>query len=135
MNKKLGRALNGDFWVLILILGIFTVLSAVFGQYVLALVELGITAISFAAYMLYRSYRKKELQDFVQKYTDHYAGTSGAASPFPTALIRLFDGGIVYADRAFVQVTGLSDSLKTRMIGQVLPARPHTVWVVHCVLH
>jgi c-di-AMP phosphodiesterase-like protein len=102
-------------------LGIFTVLSAVFGQYVLALVELGITAISFATYMLYRSYRKKELQDFVQKYTDHYAGTSGAASPFPTALIRLFDGGIVYADRAFVQVTGLNDSLKTRMIGQVLP--------------
>ena len=122
MNKKLGRTLNGDFWVLFVVLFAFCVLSAVMGQYVLALVELIVTGISFAAYMLYRSHRKKELQNFVQKFTDEYSGTSGAVAPFPTALIRLFDGGIVYANDAFVRITGLQDAFKTRLISEALPS-------------
>ena len=122
MNKKLGRALNGDFWALIIVLFGFAALSAVAEQYVLALAELVIAGISFVAYMLYRSYRKKELQAFVQKHTDVYAGVSGATTPFPTVLIRLFDGGIVYANDAFTRITGLSDTFKTRTISEVLPS-------------
>ena len=122
LNKKLGRALNGDFWALIIVLFGFAALSAVAEQYVLALAELVIAGISFVAYMLYRSYRKKELQAFVQKHTDVYAGVSGATTPFPTVLIRLFDGGIVYANDAFTRITGLSDTFKTRTISEVLPS-------------
>ena len=121
MNKKLGRALNADVWPLFLVLVAFTIATAFFGQYVLALIELVITGLSFAGYMFYRSYRRKQLQSFIQKNTDLQIGVSGAASPFPTALIRLHDGGIVYADDAFVGVTGMQDTLKTRMIDQVLP--------------
>lgn len=122
MNKRLGRALNGDFWALFIVLFAFCVLSAVAGQYVLALVELLISVLSFTVYMLYRSHRKKELQSFVQKLTDEYSGASGAVAPFPTALIRLFDGGIVYANDSFVRITGLQDALKTRLISEALPS-------------
>ena len=101
MNKKLGRALNADVWPLFLVLVAFAIATAFFGQYVLALIELVITGLSFAGYMFYRSYRRKQLQSFIQKNTDLQIGVSGAASPFPTALIRLHDGGIVYADDAF----------------------------------
>ena len=128
MNKKLGRTLNGDFWVLLIVLLIFSVLTAVVGEYVLALVEFVIAGVSFTVYMLYRSYRKKELQAFVQKHTDAYAGTTGATAPFPTALIRLFDGGIVYANDSFVKITGLKDAFKTRMIGEALPSF-NTEWL------
>ena len=121
MNKKLGRALNADVWPLFLVLVAFAIAAAIFGQYVLALVELAIVGLSFAGYMFYRSYRRKQLQSFIQKNMDLQIGISGAVSPFPTALIRMHDGGIVYADDAFVGVTGLQDALKTRMIDQVLP--------------
>jgi len=122
MNKKLGRTLNADFWVLFIVLFIFAVVTALVGHYVLALVELAITAISFAVYMIYRAYRKKELQAFVQKHMDSQLGVTGASAPFPTALIRLFDGGIVYADDAFVRITGMRDMLKTRLISEALPS-------------
>ena len=122
MNKKLGRALNADFWALFVVLFGFAVLSAAMGQFVLALAELGISGICFAAYMMYRSNRKKELQAFVQKHTDVYAGVTGAATPFPTVLVRLFDGGIVYANDSFTRITGLRDAFKTRLIGDVLPS-------------
>ena len=122
MNRKLGRVLNGDFWFLFVVLFVFCVLSAVVGQYVLALAELAVTVLSFTAYMLYRSRRKKELQTFVQKIADEYSGTTGAVAPFPTALIRLFDGGIVYANDAFERITGLQDAFKTRLIGEALPS-------------
>ena len=59
MNKKLGRTLNGDFWVLLIVLLIFSVLTAVVGEYVLALVEFVIAGVSFTVYMLYHSYRKR----------------------------------------------------------------------------
>ena len=121
MNKKLGRALNADVWPLFLVLVAFSIAAAIFGQYALALIEFGIVGLSFAGYMFYRSYRRKQLQSFVQKNADLRIGVSGAASPFPTALIRMHDGGIVYADDAFVGITGLKDALKTRMIDQVLP--------------
>ena len=122
MNKKLGRALNGDFWVVFILLFLFTVVTAIMGHYLISLAELIITGVSFAIYIIYRMYRKRELYTFVQKYTDAYAGTTGAKAPFPTALIRLFDGGIVYADDAFVKITGLQDRLKTRLISEALPA-------------
>ncbi|MBQ3252779.1 MAG: DHH family phosphoesterase [Oscillospiraceae bacterium] len=122
MNKKLGRALNGDFWVVFILLFLFTVVTAIMGHYLISLAELIITGVSFAIYIIYRTYRKRELYTFVQKYTDAYAGTTGAKAPFPTALIRLFDGGIVYADDAFVKITGLQDRLKTRLISEALPA-------------
>ena len=122
MNKKLGRALNGDFWVLFIVLFVFCVLSAVMQQYVLALIEFALTALAFGAYLFYRSYRRKELQAFVQAYTDRSTGVNGTTAPFPVALIRLFDGGIVYANDAFTRITGLNDTFKTRMIDQILPS-------------
>ena len=122
LNKKLGRTLNADFWALFVLLFLFAVITALVGHYLLAAIEFAVTVLSFTVYMIYRAYRKKELQAFVQKHMDSQLGVAGAGAPFPTALIRLFDGGIVYADDAFVRITGLRDMLKTRLISEALPS-------------
>ena len=129
MNKKLGRTLNGDFWALFVVLLGFSVFSLIMKQYLMAAVEAGVTGLCFTVYLLYRSYRKKELQAFVQKYTDEVTKTTGAVAPFPMALVRLFDGGVVYANDAFCAITGLNDAFKTRMIGDVLPSFT-TEWLI-----
>lgn len=121
MNKKLGTALNTGVWPFFIGLVGFTVASALLGEYVLAIVELGVTVLAFVLYMLYRSYRRKQLQSFLQKVTDEVTHTSGAKSPFPMALVRMADGGIVYANTAFVHRAELNDTFTTKRITDVLP--------------
>ena len=58
MNKKLGRTLNADFWVLFVLLFLFAAVTALVGHYVLALIELAVTGLSFTVYMIYRTFRK-----------------------------------------------------------------------------
>lgn len=121
MNKKLGTALNTGVWPFFIGLVGFTVASALLGEYVLAIVELGVTVLAFVLYMLYRSYRRKQLQSFLQKVTDEVTHTSGAKSPFPMVLVRMADGGIVYANTAFVHRADLNDTFTTKRITDVLP--------------
>lgn len=121
MNKKLGSALNTGVWPFFIGLVGFTVATALMGQYVLAAAEFGVTVLAFVLYMLYRSFRRKQLQSFLQKVTDEMSHTTGGKTPFPMALVRMADGGIVYANTSFVHRSGLNDTFTTRRIEDVLP--------------
>ena len=121
MNKKLGRALNPGVWPLFLAMLAFAVPTALLEQYLLAGIELAVTIISFVVYLVYRSFRRKELQSYVQKFSDEIIGTQGAKHPFPMVLIRLNDGGIVYANDEFIHRSGMNDALRTKHITEILP--------------
>ena len=121
MNKKLGRLLNPGVWLYFLVMLGFALATAFFKQYLLAAIELSVTVLVFGAYMVYRSYRHRELQSFVQRISERMTSVSGAQSPFPTAVIRLSDGAVVHTNDLFAVLTGFQDTMIQRRIEDVLP--------------
>jgi len=121
MNKKLGWLLNpGGGWHFYIAMLAFSVAAAYKEQFLLAGIELAITVGMFVLFLVYRNYRRKELQKFVQGLSDVMTGTQGAESPFPMAVIRLADGGVVYANDYFYRITGMQDVIQERNIQDVL---------------
>ena len=121
MSKKLERILEPSFGLYLVLLLAFGTAALLVGQYVLAAVELVITLFVFVAYILFRVYRRKQLQAFIQKTTDSMNEVQGAEAPFPMAVLRLSDNGIVHANDAFVRLTGFRDLMAERKIEDFLP--------------
>jgi len=128
MNKKLGRFLQPRIGAYFFVLFCFAA-AAIAGQYyILAAIEFGITAVLLVGHIVYRNYRRRELSRFLQKTTDEMCKTEGADSPFPVVVIRLDDGGIVYANDRFVNITGFQDTFAERYSEEVLPGF-NTEWL------
>ena len=121
MNKKLGRLLRPNMGWYISVMLLFAVAAAVFGDYLLAALELLVTAGVFALYMSFRNHRKKRLQEFIQKHMDETGGAKGAKTPFPVLVLRLEDNGIVYTNDAFQKISGFQDHLSERTLEEILP--------------
>ncbi len=120
MNKKLGRLLHPGTGMYLFVLLVFGIAAALSEQYVLAGVEIGITLLLLIVHLVYSQHRRNELREYVQNMAEEELGTSGVETPFPTVLLRLTDGGVVYANDAFVQLTGLRDTLSEKKIDDVL---------------
>ena len=101
MNKKLGRLLNPGVWVYFVYMLCFVVVTALFEHYYLAVIELLLTGMLFAGYLIYRSNRRRELDNFMQKLTDQMTAAEGARLPFPSAVVRLSDGVEVHTSHRF----------------------------------
>ena len=129
MNKKLGRLLRPNMGWYIAVFLVFAVAAAAFRNYLLAGVELAITAAVFVLYMTNRKRRKKRLQEFIQRHLDETSGMNGTKAPFPMLVIRLEDNGIVYANDVFVQLIGYQDTMGERTIEEVFPGFS-TQWLI-----
>ena len=121
MNKKLGRLLNPGVWVYFVYMLCFVVVTALFENYYLAVVELLLTGLLFAGYLIYRANRRRELDSFLQKVTNEMTATNGARLPFPNAVVRLSDGVVVHTSHRFAAITGYEDTMTQRRIEEVLP--------------
>ena len=129
MNKKLGRLLRPNMGWYIAVFLVFAVAAAAFRNYLLAGVELAITAAVFVLYITNRKSRKKRLQEFIQRHLDETSGMNGTKAPFPMLVIRLEDNGIVYANDVFVQLIGYQDTMGERTIEEVFPGFS-TQWLI-----
>ena len=121
MNKKLGRLLHVNTGFYFLVLSGFAIAAAASGYYVLALAEFGITGLLLVGYLLYKSYRYRELQTFIQKFTDDKDTTSGTEAPFPMIVVQMSDGQIIHANDRFVKLTGFQDTMTQRFATSVIP--------------
>ena len=105
MNKKLGRLLQPTMGGYLAVMIGFAVAAALFQNYTLAALELAVTAAVLTLYQISRNNRRKKLQEFIQGHLNDMVGSEGAKPPFPILVLRLSDGGIVYASDAFIQLT------------------------------
>ncbi len=121
MNKKIGRLIRPNLGVYVFALLACAVASFLMQQYVLAIAEAGVTVVLIVIYMIYRSYRRKNLQSFIQQGTERAGISVGNQTPFPLAAIRLEDSCVVYTNDAFAKITGFSDSLSEKYLDEVLP--------------
>ncbi len=121
MNKKLGRLLRPGLTSLFVAMAGFGIAALALQQYTLATVELLITAGLFSFYMWDRQRRRKEIQAYIQAAFNTLDMTKAVENPLPMVLVRLGDGGIVWASDRFTAVTGCHQSVPEQEIGEVLP--------------
>ncbi len=121
MNRKLRGLLYpkiGSYFVVLFAFGVATLFLE---QYLLAAVEFLVTALIVIAHISFNRYRRREMSRLVKQVTDEITGTSGSAEPFPAMVIRMTDGGVVYANDRFIQLTGFQDAFGEKTVETVLP--------------
>jgi len=121
MNKRLEKMLKPNVGVHFFVLIGFSIVALLLEQYILAGVELGVTAILFIAYLMYRNHRRKQIEAFVHTIEDDANTQEGVRAPFPMILIRLADGGIVHVNDSFASLTEFHDTFSERNISEYIP--------------
>ena len=87
----------------------------------LALFEGVLTAGAFIFYMMRKQYRHRLLQQYLQSIPGSIESVSQGECPFPMAVIRLGDGGVVWANEKFISLTGFSDTMLVQTIRDIFP--------------
>ena len=121
MNKRLGRLLQPAMGGYLIVMLGFALGAALFGNYILAGIELAVIMVVLILYRLGRTRRRRKLQDFLQKHLDEMNGIEGTKTPFPILALRLADGGVVYANDGFIKLSGFQDTMAEVNINDVLP--------------
>ena len=128
MNKKLGRLLRPSMGVYIILMLAYSLAAFLLNEYILAVVELSVTVATLITYLVYRNYRNRELQAYVQKGIDEINGTQNVKAPFPLLVVSLSDDVVVYANDEFVHLTGFHNAMSEKEIQSVLPGF-NTEWL------
>ena len=121
MNKRMARLLYPRVGAYFFVLFAFALAAAAMEEYILAIAEFSVVAVILVSHLLYRNRRKQELSRFLQKSVDDMNGNRAGESPFPVLVIRLEDGGIVYANEQFISITGFQDTFVEHRTEDVLP--------------
>ena len=121
MNKRLGRRLWPSVGLFFALLGAFGVIALLFGDYLLALIEFGVTALVLTLYIVHRNRRRQEIQKYLNRALENVTASSGSQPPFPMVALRLDDNVIVYANDEFAQLTGYRDVIRDKMVSDILP--------------
>ena len=121
MKRRIGRLLqpNGAMYLLVLLL--FVVLSFYEKSYYIAVLELMIAALVLVIYLINRKHRKKMLEDYLAKELAEGPADGNARPPFPMAVVRLSDNEIIFANAGFTKLTQYQDVMGSKSIDQLLP--------------
>ena len=110
MNRISGRLLRPTTWYYYVMMFAFGVTAIVLRYYLLAGIALLVSTIMLVIHLSIKKWRRKQLKDFLDKRLTELEGTK-TKPPFPMVAIRLHDGGIIFANGSFVQLTGFQDIL------------------------
>ncbi len=122
MDKKAKRTFQPGYSGCFVVMLCFCLAAAVMQNFYLAGVGLLLTVIMTVIYMVSRKRRKRDIQAFVQEAFQTADFTAnGTENPLPMAMVRLGDGGVVWASDRFVSVTGLKEKIPEQNIDQLLP--------------
>ena len=129
MNKKLARLLQPGMGVYFVVMLCFCLAALLLNHLVLAALEAGVTLLLFMSYMILRKLRQRSLLRYIEEAPNTIEAKGSGESPFPTVIVRLNDGHIIWTNHQFVEITGFSDALVEQTLGDVLPGFS-TGWVV-----
>ena len=121
MSKKLSRLINPGmglyFWVMLS----FALAALLLNQYLLAAVEALVILLLFISYSILRKSRRRQLLRYIESNPNTLESVNRGETPFPTAVIRMGDGGIIWVNDQFVNITGFSDAATEQFLSDVLP--------------
>lgn len=121
MNRKLGRLLRPGMGMYFMMMAVFCVLALLEKHYWMAAAETSVTLFMFVLYIMNRNRRDRKLQQYIQTASNTLEATSQGESPLPAVLTRLGDGGIIWANHRFSELTGYADTMIEQQLEEVLP--------------
>ncbi len=121
MKRRLGRLLRPGMGVYFAMMAVFCAVALLAGEYWLAAAETSVTLLLFMLYVMSRNRRNRQIQHYIQSATNTLEATSQGESPLPAVLVRLGDGGIVWANHRFSELTGYADTMMEQQLDEVLP--------------
>ena len=121
MNKKLTRLLRPGMGVYFSAMALFCAVTLLAGQYWLAAGECVVTLLVFTGYMISRNNRDRQIRKYIQSASNTLESMGNGDSPFPAFLVRLGDGGIIWTNRRFSELTGMTDTLVEPQLEELLP--------------
>lgn len=123
MNRKLSRLIQPGMALYFTVLVLFAV-AAFFWQWdfqLLAAIECGIIVLLYVYYKIRAASRHRAISSYIQTATDTLETAAKGDMPFPTALIKLNDGEIVWGNDRFSEITGVKESMLAQHITDVFP--------------
>ncbi len=121
MNYRLGRLLRPGVGVYFVVMAVFCGAALLSGAYWLAAAESAVTLIVFAVYTVNRNRRDRKIQSYIQSASNTLESLSKGECPFPAVLVRLGDGGIIWTNSRFSELTGIADTMIEPQLEEVLP--------------
>ena len=121
MNRKLGRLLRPGMGSYFVVMAAFCAATLLEGHYLLAAAEASVTLLIFMLYITNRNRRDRQIQKYIQEASNTLEATSQGEGPLPAVLTRLGDGGIVWANHWFSELTGYADTMMEQQLEEVLP--------------
>ena len=121
MNNRLGRLLRPSVGVYFVLMAFFCAVTLLAGEYWLAAGEATVTLAAFGVYVMSRKRREYRIQKYLRSAPNTLESLGQGESPFPAFVVRLADGGIVWTNRRFSNLTGISDTMMEHELGEVLP--------------
>ena len=124
MKTKMSRLLRPGLGVYIGAMAMFSIFAFARGDIMLGSAEGAVTLLLIAVYTMDRTRRQRELQRYIRTATDELEGVAHGDSPFPMVLVRLGDGGIVWANRQFCEISGFDDKMMEQDLQDIIPDFP-----------
>ena len=104
-----------------LVMAAFCAAALLAEAYWLAAAETTVTLVVFMLYAMNRGRRNRQIQQYIQTASNTMEATSQGESPLPAVLARLGDGGIIWANHRFSELTGYADTMMEQQLDEVLP--------------
>nr|MBQ8244856.1 DHH family phosphoesterase [Oscillospiraceae bacterium] len=121
MKRKLGRLLRPGMGVYFFVMAAFCAAALLAEHYWLAAAETSVTLVVFMLYVMSRSRRNRQIQQYIQTASNTMEANSQGESPLPAVLVRLGDGVIIWANHRFSELTGYADTMMEQQLDEVLP--------------
>lgn len=121
MNKKLGRLLQPGMGLYFAVMVAFAVAAALLQQYLLGATEALIAVVLFAVYLVWKRNRHQALKKYLQTASEALKMGNGGDAPFPMAVFRMADNGVVWFNEQFGAVSGISDTAGEADIRDAIP--------------
>ncbi len=121
MNRKLRRILQPSLVLFFVVMVLFCIAAAILQQYILAGVELAVTALLFFFYRWSNKRRRRALTEYMHSTNEMMRRSSDGEVPFPVALIQLTDGELIWSNKAFSALVPVKDTITVQEITELLP--------------
>ena len=129
MKKQVSRLLRPHMGLYFGAMGIFSGVALLLEQYWLGAAIGTAALLLYALYHIDRNYRRRQLLRYLEREENSLEASSRGEAPFPAVLVRLGDGGIVWANRHFARMTGFNDTMMEHNLKDILPDL-RTDWLV-----
>ncbi len=121
MKRRLGKLLRPGMGKYFLVMAAFCGAALLEEHYWLSAAEASVTLLVFVLYMVEHAHRERQLQKYLQSCPDTLEAAGRGEAPLPAVLFRLGDGGIVWANHRFSDLTGYADAMMEQYMDEVLP--------------